>query len=48
MFHRFKHESDESRTYYLESIYAQNDFLSDHKVIPIEGVNEDIMQKRIC
>ena len=43
MFHRFKHESDESRTYYLESIYAQNDFLFDHKVIPIEGVNEDIM-----
>ena len=43
MFHRFKHESDESRTYYLESIYAQNDFLSEHKVVPIEGVNEDIM-----
>ena len=42
LFHRMKHETPESKASYLSAMYQQNEYLADVKIIPVEGITNDV------
>ena len=42
LFHRMKHETPESKVSYLSVMYQQNEYLADVRIIPVEGITNDV------